>query len=256
VDSLTQTGDILGTLRYMSPESFAGKADARGDVYALGLTLYELLALRPAFRDKDRNRLVKQVMESDPPRLARVNPAIPRDLRTIVHKAIEKDSGHRYATAAALAEDLHRFVADEPIRARRVSDLERTWRWCRRNPAAAGLLLVSFLAVLAFVALGVGLQYGGRLQESNARLQSALGDAETQKALRHVALAYTGWQHGSMGDVNELLHSVPPARRRWEWHHLDRLCHADIMTHLGRQGHVAFSHDGTRLVTPGPPVAS
>jgi WD40 repeat protein/serine/threonine protein kinase len=250
-DNLTQTGDILGTLRYMPPESFAGKADDRSDVYALGLTLYELLALRPAFRDKDRNQLIKQVMELDPPRLARLNPEIPSDLRTIVHKAIEKDPGHRYATAAALAEDLHRFVADEPIRARRVSGIERTWRWCRRNPAAAGLLFVSFIAGLAFVALGVGLHYGGRLQESNARLQSALGEAEAQKALRHVALAYTGWQHGSMGDVKELLQGVPPARRRWEWHHLDRLCHADLLTVAGRPGRVAISHDGTRLLAPG-----
>jgi WD40 repeat protein/serine/threonine protein kinase len=250
-DNLTQTGDILGTLRYMPPESFAGKGDARSDVYALGLTLYELLALRPAFRDKDRNQLIKQVTDVDPPPLGRVNPAIPRDLRTIVHKAIEKDPSHRYTAAAALAEDLHRFVADEPIRARRVSGIERAWRWCRRNPAAAGLFFVSFIAGLAFVALGVGLHYGGRLQESNAHLQSALGEAEAQKALRHVALAYNGWQNGSMGDVEELLEGVPPARRRWEWHHLHRLCHADFKTVPGRPGHVAYSKDGTRLVAPG-----
>src|SRR5207302_7070398 len=93
---LTHTGDVLGTLRYMPPEAFDGKADARGDVYALGLTLYELLALRPAFDEKDRPRLIKQVTGSEPPRLHRLNRAIPRDLVTIVHKAMEREPGQRY----------------------------------------------------------------------------------------------------------------------------------------------------------------
>src|SRR5205085_8274150 len=84
-ENLTHTGDILGTLRYMPPEAFEGKGDARADVYALGLTLYELLALRSAFPEKDKNRLIKTVMEQEPPQLGRLNPAIPRDLRTIVH---------------------------------------------------------------------------------------------------------------------------------------------------------------------------
>src|SRR5439155_25716633 len=99
------------------------------------------------------NQLIKQVMELDPPRLGRVNPAIPRDLRTIVHKAIEKDPGHRYATAAALAQDLHRFVADEPIRARRVSGVERAWRWCRRSLA---LSIALFGVVMLIVTIAVG----------------------------------------------------------------------------------------------------
>jgi serine/threonine protein kinase len=149
-ENLTRTGDILGTLRYMPPEAFEGKADARGDIYSLGLTLYETLALRPAFRVTEKNRLIKTVMEDEPPRLESLNPAIPRDLRTIVHTAIEKDPAHRYATAQALAEDLRRFTADEPIRARRVSRLERAWRWCRRNPALAtvtGLAAAALLAV-------------------------------------------------------------------------------------------------------------
>src|SRR5262249_53893684 len=87
-DGLTATGDVLGTLRSMPPEAFAGKADARGDVYALGLTLYELLALRPAFDERDRAALVKQLATGEPRRLGRVNPAVPPDLVTIVHKAI------------------------------------------------------------------------------------------------------------------------------------------------------------------------
>src|SRR5205814_7528266 len=90
-ENLTHTGDILGTLRYMPPEAFEGKSDARGDVYSLGLTLYELLAMRPAFDEKERTRLIKQVTGAEPVRLDRVNPAIPRDLVTIVHKASDPE---------------------------------------------------------------------------------------------------------------------------------------------------------------------
>jgi serine/threonine protein kinase/Flp pilus assembly protein TadD len=146
---LTHTGDILGTLRYMPPEAFEGKSDRRGDLYALGLTLYELLALRPAFDEKDRPRLVKQVTTAEPARLDRLNPAVPRDLVTIVHKAIDREPQRRYQTAGELAADLQHFLDDEPIQARRLSIDERGWRWCRHNPAVAGLL-----AALVVVFLG------------------------------------------------------------------------------------------------------
>ena len=136
---LTHTGDILGTLRYMPPEAFGGKADSRGDIYSLGLTLYEMLAFRPAFDERDRGQLVKQVTTEEPPRLKKLNPEVPRDLETIVQKAIERDPAHRYASASELADDLRRFVDDEPIQARRASIAERLARWGRRNPAVASL---------------------------------------------------------------------------------------------------------------------
>ena len=117
--NLTHTGDILGTLRYMPPEAFGGKVDSRGDVYSLGLTLYEMLAFRPAFDEKERGRLVKQVTGEAPAPLHKLNPEVPRDLETIVQKAIEREPSHRYASASDLADDLRRFVDDEPIRARR-----------------------------------------------------------------------------------------------------------------------------------------
>src|SRR5262249_10895221 len=120
-DGLTQTGDILGTLRYMAPERFRGEGDARADVYALGLTLYELLILRPAFNAPDRLKLIEQIKTEDPPRPRTLDPRIPRDLETIVLKAIDKAPQGRYSSADALGEDLRRFLADEPIRARRVS---------------------------------------------------------------------------------------------------------------------------------------
>ena len=165
--NLTQTGDILGTLRYMPPEAFDGKTDARSDVYALGLTLYELLALRPAFDEADRNRLIKQVTTAEPPRLDRLNPAVPRDLVTIVHKAIDRDPAHRYPTAGELAADLKRFLADEPIQARRQTQLERYVRWARRNPGIAvlGGVLTAVL-VLATVASLLAAGYFNRAAQS------------------------------------------------------------------------------------------
>jgi hypothetical protein len=95
-EQLTQTGDIVGTLRYLPPEAFEGRTDARSDLYSLGLTLYELLALRPAFEDRDRHRLIRQLTTEEPPRLDKLNRAIPRDLVTIVHKAIDRERARRY----------------------------------------------------------------------------------------------------------------------------------------------------------------
>ena len=117
-DGLTATGDILGTLRYMAPERFRGGGDARADIYALGLTLYELLTLRPAFESSDRLRLIEQIKTEEPVPPRSVDGRVPRDLETIVLKAIDKDPARRYQTADAMAEDLRRFLADEPIKAR------------------------------------------------------------------------------------------------------------------------------------------
>jgi serine/threonine protein kinase/WD40 repeat protein len=155
-DELTQTGDIVGTLRYMAPERFQGVTDARGDVYGLGATLYEMVTLRPAFDDTDRLRLMKRVTHEAPVPPRRLDRHIPRDLETIILKAIAKEPSQRYQTADGLAEDLRRFLADQPVRARRSSLLERTWRWCRRNPVLAvllGLVAVSLLAVVVVATL-------------------------------------------------------------------------------------------------------
>ena len=174
--NLTHTGDILGTLRYMPPEAFEGKTDARGDVYSLGLTLYEMLAFRPAFDEKERNRLIKQVTQEEPPRLGKSIRSLPRDLETIVSKAIDREPGRRYQTAAELADDLQRFVDDEPIRARRASPAERLGRWCRRNPVVAGLAAALVLVVLIGFA---GVTWKWREAEWQADLARA---AETKEA--------------------------------------------------------------------------
>src|SRR5262249_1226336 len=155
----TSPGDIVGTIRYMAPERFGGQADPRSDVYSLGVTLYELLTLRPAFTDSHRARLMERVTHEEPPRPRQLDPLLPRDLETIVFKASAKDPADRYPTAEALAEDLRRFLADRPIWARRTLLAERTWRWCRRNPAVAsllaavGVLLATVAAVSTFSAV-------------------------------------------------------------------------------------------------------
>jgi serine/threonine protein kinase/WD40 repeat protein len=181
--NLTESGEILGTLRYLAPERFQARCDVRSDVYALGLTLYELLTLRPAFDCPDRLRLIETIYTQEPPRPRALDPRLPRDLETIVLKASDKDPARRYPTAGAMAEDLRRFLADEPVRARRVGMPERLWRWRRRNRvvaslATAVLLLVLTVAVgssVAAVWLGRALAEAGRANTvANARLWESL----------------------------------------------------------------------------------
>jgi urea transport system substrate-binding protein len=162
-DKRAHSGAIAGTLSYLAPERFEGQADVRGDIYSLGLTLYELLTLRPAFEAADRHTLLAQVKDAAPPRPRQLNPRVPGDLETIVLKATSRDPARRYQTPAELAEDLKRFVGDKPIQARQVSIRERLWRWGRRNPAAAALtaaVAVLSLALAAGVVLGLATRAG------------------------------------------------------------------------------------------------
>src|SRR5262249_27400814 len=147
--------------RYMAPERFRGRGDARTDIYSLGLTLYELLVLRPAFDSPDRLALSEQIKSVEPPRPRSIDPRIPRDLETIVLKAIEKDAGDRYASAEAGAEDLGRFLDDEPILARRVAAAERYARWARRNPVIA--VLGGVLTAVLLVATIASVLVAGRM---------------------------------------------------------------------------------------------
>ncbi len=188
-DNLTQSGDVLGTPRYMPPEAFEGRTDARGDIYSLGLTLYELLCLRPAFDEKDRHRLLKQVTTSEPPRLDRLNRAVPRDLVTVIHKAIDRDPAHRYASAAALAADLERFVNDEPIQARRASASERCRRWCRHNPAVASLLATVALLLVGGAAVSIiaAVRIAGARDEATENARQAVAAKENEAAQRQLA---------------------------------------------------------------------
>jgi serine/threonine protein kinase/WD40 repeat protein len=149
--SLTTTGDIVGTLRYMAPERFKGECDERTDIYGLGLTLYELLVLRPALVEHDQLRLIDAIKNEEPLRPRAVDRHIPRDLETIVLKAINKDPTRRYSSAEAVAEDLRCFLTSEPIKARRTSEWERLRMWGRRNPALA-VLSAALLVLLILIA--------------------------------------------------------------------------------------------------------
>jgi WD40 repeat protein len=193
-DNLTHTGDIVGTLRYMAPERFNGQGDLRSDVYSLGLTLYELLTLRPAFDEADRNKLVKQVMYDEPVRPRKINPRVPRDLETVVLKAIARDPAHRYETPAEMAADLERFVEDRPVKARHVSEAEKFWRWCRRNPGMAalgGVLATVLLMVTAASLLAAG--HFNRLHKEGDQARQAesaqRARAETEKRRADILLA-------------------------------------------------------------------
>ncbi len=155
----TQTGDVIGTPSYMAPEQAAGRVHEIGirtDVYALGSILYELLTGRPPFVGATPTETMRQVAESEPVHPSRLVRQVPQDLQTICLKCLEKEPNNRFESALALAEDLARFLNDRPIMARRATSLERTWRWCRRNPLTASLLgsiaaLVTLVAVVASV---------------------------------------------------------------------------------------------------------
>lgn len=163
-DSQTQTGHLVGTLRYMAPEQFADAVDERSDIYSLGITLCEMLTARPAFASVNRAQLMRQITHGEltPPR--RTNPEVPRDLETVVLKATAVDPSHRYQTAAELADDLERFADDLPIRARRVTAAERLWRWSKRNPALAATSALAAV-LLVMVALIASLGYKAEKQQ-------------------------------------------------------------------------------------------
>lgn len=155
-DEITQSGNVVGTVRYMAPEQLRGENDPRSDVYSLGITLYELLTGRRAWSATERNSLIQQVLKSDLTPAGKLNPEVPRDLETIVAKATAKEPEHRYQTAAEMEADLRRFLDDRPIAARPISQLERLIRWSRRNPVVASLsgttvVLLLLVAVVAFI---------------------------------------------------------------------------------------------------------
>lgn len=240
---LTGDGDILGTVRYMAPERFRGEADPRCDVYGLGLTLYEMLTLRPAFEETDRPRLIECIARQDPPPPRKLSPQIPPDLETVVLKAIAKEPGHRYATAAALAEDLRRFLADRPVLARRTTWAEHGWRWCRRNPAVAGLLTtVAALLVVTVVVLAA----------SNARIGGALEQEKQTLYYQWIAAAVDARDKNRATRAEELLERCEPGLRGPEWHYLKRRPFDSFPTlnHGGLVTRLEYSPDG-RLLAAG-----
>jgi WD40 repeat protein/serine/threonine protein kinase len=289
-ENLTHTGDIVGTLRYMAPERFNGQGDVRSDIYSLGLTLYELLTLRPAFEVSDRNRLVRQVMHDEPPRPRNLSPALPRDLETVVLKAIAREPARRYQTARALADDLERFLDGRPITARPVGHVERAVKWVKRNRIVTGAALAVVLALTAGTAVSY-VKYreadAARLAEAQhvrerddaVRLEAervkqrdaALDDANRQLSNSNFLLAVAAYDGRDAALSRHRLANVEARFRDWEWHYFRRQSAGGIFTLYGHTNEgtnlapnalgsqvttgevmgVAFSPDGTRIVTGG-----
>ncbi|HEX6962138.1 MAG TPA: protein kinase [Lacipirellula sp.] len=194
---VTISGDIVGTIRYMSPEQAAGASalvDARSDVYSLGATLYELLTLQPAHRGDTRQEILRNIETVEPPSPRSINPSVPFDLETIALRALAKSRDERYPTAQEFADDLRRFLAGEPTRARRPTAVDRAVKWAlrhRRSVAVAAAFMVVLTVVSATAAV--------MLARAEARTRESLAQAD-----KHFQLARTVVDRFSNGLANEL----------------------------------------------------
>lgn len=273
---LTMTGDVVGTLRYMSPEQALAKhdlVDHRSDIYSLGATLYELLTLRPVVDGKDREEILGKITFAEPPTPRSVDGAIPVDLETIVLKALAKEPAERYATAHELAADLERWLRGEPIQARRIGWWGRIWRWCRRNPSLA---FVSGLAIAALISTAVvsllfafrETQNAKNLGDALADLGDALAASETNRRQSERRLAENYLDQGltlcEQGEIGLGLHwlvraleTLPEDQVNLEWAIRANLAgwasriHVlkGILEHQGPVLAVAYSPDGQTILT-------
>ena len=173
--TLTMTGDLLGTLRYMSPEQALAKrvvVDHRTDVYSLGVTLYELLTLQPAYPDEDRHELLRQIAFEEPRAPRRVNRAIPEDLETIILKSLAKNPNERYETAQDLADDLGRFLESRPVRARRPTLMQRVASWSRRHKRIVWSAVVVLILLTTLFAVSTALVWSEKRRTDDALTQA------------------------------------------------------------------------------------
>ena len=265
---LTVTGQVLGTPSYMAPEQAAGKTDEVGpaaDIYSLGAVLYCLVTGRPPFQAATPIETVRQVVEQEPVPPRQLNGAVSRDLETICLKCLQKEPSKRYDSASSLADDLRRFLTEQPILARPVGGVERVVRWCRRNQAVAalagGIAAALVLGIVATSCLSILWRRAAHIAQANeARALSAQELSEGRLYVAQITLAQQDWEKGQMATLQRRLDSLRPqaadARdlRGFEWYYLERLRHLELRTlrgHTEPVRGVAFSPDGRQLASAG-----
>jgi eukaryotic-like serine/threonine-protein kinase len=271
--TVTLDGQVLGTPAYMSPEQARGAAhgvSGRSDIYSLGAVLYQLLTGELPFRGNSQ-MLLHQVMNDEPRAPRSLNDRIPKDLETIALKCLQKDPNERYATAAALAADLRRFLDHESIQARPIGQLERGFRWCQRNRLVAILaasVLLTF-AVGAAVSTLLAVQSSRRAVEAGnerdrANFSTAEAVQERDLASRNqyfalINLAQPAWDSGNVAQCLGVLKRLTPQPgepdlRGFEYRYLHRLCHQSGLTlggHTESVMSIAQSADGRKLLSGG-----
>jgi len=210
----TKSGSVFGTPSYMAPEQAGGKTKELGpaaDIYALGAILYELLTGRPPFRAATPLDTILQVVGEEPVPPRQLNPNVPLDLDTICLKCLEKEPAKRYATAQALADDLHRFRSGEPITARPIAWSERTWRWCRRNPALAA----SISAVAAALIVGAAVASFFAVRASN-KADDAIAARNLARQQEELALDQKGRADRNAKEKDKEARNASEARQETE----------------------------------------
>jgi eukaryotic-like serine/threonine-protein kinase len=251
---LTLSGQVLGSPSYLPPEQAEakrGKVSRRSDVYGLGATLYHAMTGRPPFQGETPTEVLQQVLNREPVEPRRLNPAIPRDLETICLKCLEKEPARRYASAQMVAEELGRFLENQPVQARAIGPAGKAWRWCQRKPVVAGLTASLILAVILGIAGVLRQSYQANAQRRRA--ENLLARSEQERYAANIALVQSLIEQTQFERARELLADELQTRYRgWEWGWLLGRCHLDLMTlpHPMRTT-CAFSPDGTTLATTG-----